>query len=262
MTGCSAWIASPGPNGTSRRRASGASWQSRSSTATRQSCRNRRCVPTLLVVVGRQELPRAQPGWAIRSNAVPPVPRVRSHRSEREQVRLNQYHTERVLACSPVLAPLGRIAGLHHERLDGSGYHPGLAGTAIPFTCQGPRRGRHFPDPDAGPATPRRPRPPSRGASGRGGEGRAARHRLRAGRGRGRGAGTGTGPDQPRGLSDREVEVLRLVARGLTNRQIAEMLVISRRTAEHHVQHVYAKIGTSTRAAAALFAMEHDLLPR
>jgi DNA-binding NarL/FixJ family response regulator len=61
-------------------------------------------------------------------------------------------------------------------------------------------------------------------------------------------------------LSDREVEVLRLVAGGLSNRQIAAALVISPRTVEHHVQHVYTKIGVSTRAAAAMFAMEHGLL--
>ncbi|WP_276319893.1 response regulator transcription factor [Egibacter rhizosphaerae] len=65
---------------------------------------------------------------------------------------------------------------------------------------------------------------------------------------------------RPAGLSDREVEVLRLVARGLSNREVAERLVISPRTAEHHVQHAYAKIGVSTRAAAGLFAMEHGLL--
>ena len=63
------------------------------------------------------------------------------------------------------------------------------------------------------------------------------------------------------GLSDREVEVLRLLARGLSNREIARQLDVSPRTAEHHVQHIYAKIGLSSRAAAALFAMEHDLLP-
>ena len=64
----------------------------------------------------------------------------------------------------------------------------------------------------------------------------------------------------PEGLSEREVDVLRLVARGLSNRQIAAALVISPRTAEHHVQHIYAKIGASTRAAAAMFSMEHGLL--
>ena len=64
----------------------------------------------------------------------------------------------------------------------------------------------------------------------------------------------------PAGLSDREIDVLRLVARGLSNRAIAGRLVISPRTAEHHVQHIYTKIGASTRAAAAMFAMEHGLL--
>jgi DNA-binding NarL/FixJ family response regulator len=61
-------------------------------------------------------------------------------------------------------------------------------------------------------------------------------------------------------LTERQVEVLRLVARGLSNPEIARELVVSRRTAEHHVQDIYARIGVSSRAAAALFAMEHDLL--
>ena len=67
--------------------------------------------------------------------------------------------------------------------------------------------------------------------------------------------------EPPAGLSAREVEVLGLVAEGCNNAQIARRLVISRRTAEHHVQHIYTKIGVSSRAAAALFAMEHHLLP-
>jgi DNA-binding CsgD family transcriptional regulator len=66
---------------------------------------------------------------------------------------------------------------------------------------------------------------------------------------------------RPAGLSDREVEVLQLVAGACSNREIAERLHISRRTAEHHVQHIYGKIGVSTRSAAAFFALEHDLLP-
>ncbi len=65
---------------------------------------------------------------------------------------------------------------------------------------------------------------------------------------------------RPAGLSERQVEVLRLVAEGLTNRQVAQRLVVSARTAEHHVQDIYTKIGVSSRAAAALFAMEHQLL--
>ena len=65
---------------------------------------------------------------------------------------------------------------------------------------------------------------------------------------------------RPAGLTDRQVEVLRLLARGASNRQIGAALGISARTAEHHVQDSYARIGVSTRAAAALFAMEHGLL--
>jgi len=64
----------------------------------------------------------------------------------------------------------------------------------------------------------------------------------------------------PGGLTDREVDVLRLLARGCSNRDIAGRLVISRRTAEHHVQHIYTKLGVTSRAAVALFALEHDLV--
>jgi HD-GYP domain-containing protein (c-di-GMP phosphodiesterase class II) len=183
-------------------------------------------------------------------------------RSEREQVRLHPYHTERILACSPVLAPLGAIAGLHHERLDGSGYHHGLMAAAIPLPARVLAAADTFQT-----LTQDRPHRAAHAPA------QAAR-RLVAEAGAGRldtdcvravvdAAGAGPVPVRttwPSGLSDREVEVLRLVARGLSNKEIAQRLVISRRTAEHHVQHVYAKIDTSTRAAAALFAMEHDLL--
>jgi len=66
----------------------------------------------------------------------------------------------------------------------------------------------------------------------------------------------------PRGLSDREVEVLRLVSRGKSNREIARALSIAEATVHHHVLHVYGKLGVSTRAGAALFAMENDLVQR
>jgi DNA-binding NarL/FixJ family response regulator len=62
------------------------------------------------------------------------------------------------------------------------------------------------------------------------------------------------------GLSEREVEVLRLLARGHSTKQIAQTLVISPKTADHHIQHIYTKIGVSTRAGATLYALEHDLL--
>jgi DNA-binding CsgD family transcriptional regulator len=66
--------------------------------------------------------------------------------------------------------------------------------------------------------------------------------------------------DRPGGLTGREVEVLRLAARGLTTQAIADQLYISPKTADHHIQHVYTKIGVSTRAAAALWAVQHDVV--
>ena len=62
------------------------------------------------------------------------------------------------------------------------------------------------------------------------------------------------------GLSEREVEVLRLIARGHSKKQIAGFLIISEKTVDNHIQHIYNKIGVSTRAAATLFAAEHNLL--
>ena len=62
------------------------------------------------------------------------------------------------------------------------------------------------------------------------------------------------------GLTPREIETLRLVARGLTIRQIARTMTIAPKTADGNIQRVYAKIGTSTRAGATLFALQHDLL--
>jgi DNA-binding NarL/FixJ family response regulator len=64
----------------------------------------------------------------------------------------------------------------------------------------------------------------------------------------------------PGGLTDREVEVLSLIARGNTNRQVGDQLFISTKTVGRHVENIYAKIGVSTRAGAALYAMEHRLL--
>ena len=57
------------------------------------------------------------------------------------------------------------------------------------------------------------------------------------------------------------MEVLRLAARGLTNKDIASVLFISPKTVANHIEHIYAKIGASTRARAGLFAMQHGLLP-
>lgn len=182
--------------------------------------------------------------------------------SQWEQVRLHPYHTERILSRSAPLAGLARVAGMHHERLDGSGYHHGAAGAAIATEA------RLLGAADAFQAMtqhrPHRPAvPPDQAAERLAAEAEAGRLDPDGVRAVIAAAGeetTAVPRSWPEGLTDREVDVLRLVATGATNRQIATELVISPRTAEHHVQHVYAKIGASTRAAAALFAMEHALV--
>jgi DNA-binding NarL/FixJ family response regulator len=67
-------------------------------------------------------------------------------------------------------------------------------------------------------------------------------------------------PTGAAGLSEREVEVLGLIARGLSNRLMAELLFISPKTVDHHVQHIYDKLGVSTRVGATLFALQHGLV--
>lgn len=65
---------------------------------------------------------------------------------------------------------------------------------------------------------------------------------------------------RPAGLTEREVDVLALIARGRTNKEVASALVISPKTVGHHIEHIYTKAGVTTRAGATLFAMEHGLL--
>jgi HD-GYP domain-containing protein (c-di-GMP phosphodiesterase class II) len=182
--------------------------------------------------------------------------------AEWEQVRLHPYTTERILSRSVVLEPIGRVAGMHHERRDGSGYHRGATASEVPPA------GRLLAAADAYQAmTQRRPHraalDPAHAAETLLAEAHAGRLDPESARAVAEAAGqrpSAARSTWPAGLSDREVQVLRLVARGLTNRGIADELVISPRTAEHHVQHIYGKIGVSTRAGAAMFAMEHGLL--
>jgi len=179
-----------------------------------------------------------------------------------ERVRMYPYLTERMLHQSAALAPLGEIAVQHRERLDGSGYPRGLSGGAIS------RPARVLGAADAYQSM-REPRPhrPARPAEEAAAEMRAE---VRAGRLDGPAADAvleAAGHRLPRrrealsGLTSREVEVLILLARGLSNRQIAERLVITPKTAGNHVEHIYAKIDASSRAAAAMFAVQHGLLP-
>jgi HD-GYP domain-containing protein (c-di-GMP phosphodiesterase class II) len=180
---------------------------------------------------------------------------------EWERVRLQPYLTDRMLRQSDALAPLGAIAVTHRERLDGSGHPLGLRGAQISDA------GRLLGAADAYQAM-REPRPhrPALHAD------RAAAA-LRAEVTAGRmdtdaveavlGAAGHRVPRRhhgPAGLTPREVEVLRLLARGMSNKAIAAQLVISPKTARNHVEHIYAKIDAPNRAAAGLFAMQHGLL--
>ncbi|HVN62384.1 MAG TPA: HD domain-containing phosphohydrolase, partial [Gaiellaceae bacterium] len=181
---------------------------------------------------------------------------------EWERVRTSPYLTERMLHGSEALAPLGAIAVQHCERLDGSGYPRGLSGNAIS------RSARILGAADVYQAM-REPRPyrPQRSADEAAAELRAE---VRAGRLDPEAADAvlaAAGHRVPRrregpaGLTPREVEVLRLLAQGLSNKEIAERLTISPKTAGNHVEHIYAKIDASSRATASLFAMQHGLLP-
>lgn len=181
--------------------------------------------------------------------------------SEAERMRMHAYYTERMLARPPVLARLGAIASLAHERSDGTGYHRGLAGAAIPIT------GRLLAAACALRAlTETRPhRPPmttKEATAELRGEVRAGRLDADAVDAVLSGAGLSHGKRRtgPAGLTAREVEVLTLIARGASNRRVAQSLGISAKTAGTHIERIYSKIGASTRSTATLFAMQQGLL--
>jgi len=180
---------------------------------------------------------------------------------EWEQVRMHSYHTERLLARIPDLAELAGIAASDHERLDGSGYHRGLSGGQLTLAS----RVLAVADAWCAMTEPRAYRPARTNAH----AGDELRTQARAGKLSGEAVdavlesvGERSLPVSapPAGLTAREVEVLRLLARGMTNKQTARDLAISPKTVGRHVEAIYSKIGASTRAAAALFAVEHDLL--
>jgi DNA-binding CsgD family transcriptional regulator len=180
--------------------------------------------------------------------------------SEREQVRLHPYYGERVLSRPTVLARIGAIVGQHHERCDGSGYHRGARATALSVhgrilaaaeSYQGmieerPHRAAMSPDAAAHEL--------KRQAREGGLDGDAVAGVLAAA-----GHAVGVKRDLVAGLTAREIDVLRLVARGRSMKESARLLGISPKTVDNHTQSIYAKIGVTTRGGAALFAIEHGL---
>jgi HD-GYP domain-containing protein (c-di-GMP phosphodiesterase class II) len=181
---------------------------------------------------------------------------------EWEQVRLHAYYTDRVLARPKPLGRLGALASQHHERMDGSGYHRALAGQALSPAA------RILGAADAYQAMTE-PRPHRQALSAEAAA-EELRSEVRAGRLDSDAVNAVLAEaghrvprarrERPAGLSEREVEVLRLLARGLSNRVMAAQLFVSPDTVKHHIQHIYNKTGVSTRAGATLFAMEHGLL--
>jgi HD-GYP domain-containing protein (c-di-GMP phosphodiesterase class II)/DNA-binding CsgD family transcriptional regulator len=179
-----------------------------------------------------------------------------------EQVRLHPYWSERVLARCQALEPLAALAGSHQERLDGSGYHRGSDAGSISVPA------RVLAAADVlvalGEERPHRP------ALDRGSIVDTMGTEVRSGRLDAEAVdavcsvgGLPVDPVPrlwPSGLTDREIDVLRRIARGRTNKEVAAELHLSPKTVGRHVENVYVKIGVSSRAAAALFAMEERLL--
>jgi HD-GYP domain-containing protein (c-di-GMP phosphodiesterase class II) len=180
--------------------------------------------------------------------------------AEWEQVRMHPYLTGRVLSRSRFFAALSPAAAAHHERLDGSGYHRGAAGPelGLPERLVAAADAYHA---MIEPRPHREPLTPDRAA-------RALADEVGAGRLDADAAGAviaaaGATPpalERPAGLTDREAEVVALLARGLQTKQVAGALGIAVKTADRHVQNAYRKLGVSSRAAATLRAMELGLI--
>ena len=177
-----------------------------------------------------------------------------------ERVRLHSYWTERILSRCSAMEPLAGIAGAHHERLDGNGYHCGTHAAEQPLASRILAAADLF-----AAVTEDRAHRPARTAE------QAAELALaEAAAGRLDGVAVGAvveaaGLPRPRtpwpmDLTDREVQVLRLCARGMTNQEIAAQLVLSARTVQHHLAHIYDKTGRRTRSGVAVLAVEQGLI--
>jgi HD-GYP domain-containing protein (c-di-GMP phosphodiesterase class II) len=181
---------------------------------------------------------------------------------EWERVRLHPHFSERAFAQSQALAPIGSLAGSHHERLDGSGYHRGLRGSALETT------GRILAAADC--YTAMREARPYRPALEPSAAEAELKREVEAGRLDAEAVDAVLGAaghrvskrsrELPAGLTRRELEVLLALVVGHSNQAIADDLGISAKTVGHHVQHVYQKAGVRSRAAATVWAFEHDLV--
>ena len=181
---------------------------------------------------------------------------------DRAAIHLHTYHVGRILRRPEALHEIASVAAMHHERLDGSGSHRGVDGRSQPMAA----RVLAAAEVHAGLTEDR----PHRAAWSADGAAEHMRAEVVAGRLDGTAVeavlGSGgprtTGPRGREGfsaLTEREVQVLRLIARGLATKQVARELGVSQKTADSHIQHIYAKARVSTRAGATLFAIESGL---
>jgi HD-GYP domain-containing protein (c-di-GMP phosphodiesterase class II) len=179
-----------------------------------------------------------------------------------EKVMIHPYLTGRILDRCPALRHLEPLATSHHERIDGSGYHRQWAGGQISPLA------RILAAADVFDAI--RSDRPHRLGLGMDEALVAVRDEAESGRldaeavthvaAAASGVSEAPRPSNTNGLTDREMEVLAHIATGLTNRAVGEKLFISTKTVGRHVENIYTKIGVSTRAGAAIYAMEHGLL--
>lgn len=181
---------------------------------------------------------------------------------ERERARLHPYHTDRVLARSPFLAELGPIAMAHHERLDGSGYHRGLGTSALSpaarlLAAADAFQSKLEPRPYREALTPAQATQRLAEKAKQGGFDSTMVMAVAEAAGQ-----IPPAIEHPCGLTEREVEVVGLLARGLQTKQIGRRLNISPKTVDRHIQNSYRKMSVSSRAAATLFAAEHGLVSR
>jgi len=182
---------------------------------------------------------------------------------ERDAAQLHAYYGERALASfGREGEAMAALVLRHHERLDGSGYHRKVGGSDLSPAARILAAAEAF-------QTSREERPHRKALSSE-----AAAAQLRAAVRDGcicpdaaeavlSFAGQPSRRAVPQalaGMTPREIEVLRLIAAGLTAKEVAKKLDISPKTADHHIQSVYSKIGVTTRAAAALYAVEHGLV--
>lgn len=182
----------------------------------------------------------------------------RPSRAQEEQLRLHATFTRRILSHSPELAAIGHTAAMHHERMDGAGYPDARVGPGFPTAARAVAAACAFDefrirDPDVSREEALHALR-ANGADAFGPEVTAALCDEVSGK------KSRPRPETPGGLTEREVEVLRLAAAGKSTNDIAQELVISKHTARHHIESIYSKTGLSSRAGAALFAMELGIL--